>query len=199
MKRLSIVVIGLLCACGAGVRAAGAQSLAEVAKQEKEKQKDTKSKPAKTFTNADLEKVTGGKVSSVSTGAETPASPAAGEAASAAAASGEKAEGAAAGEGEKKEEEKGEEYWKSRASDARLKQKRSKERLDLLLLKQATLNNRFYNLSDPAQRDLAQAELQQIASDIEEAKQEAIGAAQALVDLEDEARKAGALPGWLRE
>lgn len=197
MKRLSIVVIGLLCACGAGVRAAGAQSLAEVAKQEKEKQKDTKSKPAKTFTNADLEKVTGGKVSSVSTGAETPAIPAAGEAASAA--SGEKAEGAAAGEGEKKEEEKGEEYWKSRASDARLKQKRSKERLDLLLLKQATLNNRFYNLADPAQRDLAQAELQQIASDIEEAKQEAIGAAQALVDLEDEARKAGALPGWLRE
>lgn len=206
MKRLSIVSIIVLLAFGAFGRLAGSQSLADVAKQEREKKKEQQKKPAKTYTNADLDKITGGNVSSVSTGTEPTATAgeeskaegagegAAGE--SSAAAAGEQS--ATGGEGAAKEEQ-GEAYWRKRAADARLDVSKTKERVDLLLLKQRTLTNDFYNLSDPAQRDLAGAQLQRLAGEIEDARSEAATAQQNLGDVMTEGRKAGALPGWLRE
>lgn len=197
MRKLGMFLVAVML-CGIGAYGAHAQSLAEVAKQEKEKQKDPQAKkPAKTFTNSDLEKITGGRVSSVS------AEPAV-ESQEAAVEGEKKEEGEEAKkeeekkEEEKKEEEKGEAYWRARTAEAKNKADRSKERLDLLLMKQRTLNNDFNNVADPAQRDMIAADLQKLSSDLEQARQEAIDAARALTDLADEGRKGGALPGWLR-
>lgn len=192
MRKLGMFLVAVM-VCGIGAYGAHAQSLAEVAKQEKEKQKDSQAKkPAKTFTNADLEKITGGRVSSVSVepAVESQGSAAEGE-------KKEEGEGAKKEE-EKKEEEKGEAYWRARAAEVKKTDVRAKERLTLLVNKQWNLNNDFNNTADPAQRDAIAVKLQEVSADIEEARQEAAAAAKALEDLADEGRKASALPGWLR-
>jgi len=203
MKRLTVCWSMLLAFALVGGTAAYSQDLGEIARQEREKQKQKQEKvpkQVKTFTNADLEKVSGGHVSSVSTD-EAPAPVTEGaEKAPGAEAEGVAPDGQAAGEEKEKDkpEEKGEQYWRDRAKQVRQQQTRSKERVDLLLMKQSGLNNAYYNMSDAAQRDALGVDLANLNAEIEEARQEAIDANQAWLDLEDEARKGGALPGWLR-
>ncbi len=202
MKQLTILsVLALTIGLSAG-NFVYSQSLAEIAKQEREKQKaqdkDKNPKSTKVYTNGDLDKLKGDHVSAVST--ETSPAPATtdGEKAENTDSTGQKDGQTADKPDAQKEAPKDEAYWRQRAAAAQQAKDRAKERYDLLLLKQQTLNNKFYNLSDPAQRDALGVELAKLGSEIEQSKQEAIDAAQAVINLQDEGRKAQALPGWLR-
>lgn len=176
---------------------ASTQDLGELARQEREKRekdKEKSQKPAKTYTNTDIEKLTGGYVSSVSSQTE----PAAGEEKKAEVAGdkGEKKDGEASGE--KKEEEKGEAYWRKRATDARALADRTKERLDLLTRDRQSRFNLYFNENDPARQGALKTDLEATDAKIEQARTDAEKAAQALADLADEARRASAPAGWVR-
>ncbi|MEW6367723.1 MAG: hypothetical protein AB1714_24085 [Acidobacteriota bacterium] len=187
MKRMSLIPILVLAVCALTASAAVSQTLAEVAKQEREKRKDQKGKPAKTYTNADLAKLTGGAVTTVY--ADTTSDDLT------AGAGDESAQPAAEDE---KKDDRGETYWRARAEQAREEEARAKERLELLIVKQQSLNADFLNISDLAQRDLASAELLRLSDKIEDAREEVERTTQVRTDIEEEARRAGALPGWLR-
>jgi hypothetical protein len=161
-----------------------AQSLAEVAKKEAERRKAVKGE-AKVLTNKDL---TGAPPPA---GIVTPAppAPAAGQA---------PAPGETDPSQEPESQQKDEKYWRQRITEAR-------ERLAQGEILQAALESRlnalatdFVNRDDPAQRatitserQKAQAQLDRTKKDIENHKKE-------IADIQDEARKAGVPPGWLR-
>lgn len=199
MKQLALILAPIVLAGGLLARHVAGQSLAEVARQareERDKKEAKGQKPVRTYTNTDVEKLTGGKVSSVSTtdaGEGTAAEGGSERAASSV--GGEMTDVAGGSEGG---EEKGEEYWKQRMNDARLTQSRAQERIELLQLQARNVYGNFVAVDDPGQKALLQTQLQKLNADIEKAQQEAAEAANALKDLKEEGRKAGALPGWLR-
>ena len=55
------------------------------------------------------------------------------------------------------------------------------------------------NVQDPNRLQTLDRALREAQDALDAARREAASARQALADLEDEARRAGALPGWVRE
>ncbi|MEW6364249.1 MAG: hypothetical protein AB1714_06375 [Acidobacteriota bacterium] len=196
MKRyFAAVTLGTIVALLIGT-ASFAQTLADVARETKKDAEKT-AKPSKTYTNADLERFSGGAVSTVvdsgeydtTAGGESPAAEA-GES---------KLAGDEGQPGDTQQGGKGEDYWRQRAAEARKTKARAIERADLLQTKANILYSNWVAVDDPAQRDYLWVQYLQVQSEIEEARKETADTSQALTDLEDEARKDGALPGWLRE
>lgn len=95
---------------------------------------------------------------------------------------------------------KDEKYWRERALDVRTRLRKSMDRVEELETTAAGLRRRFYAEEDPHLRDSkikpewdrSLAQLEETRNDIETTRQE-------LEELLDEGRRAGALPGWLRE
>lgn len=95
---------------------------------------------------------------------------------------------------------KDEQYWRSRALDIRTRLRQASDRIEDLELSAAGWRRRFYAEEDPYFRDskikpewdrvLAQLEATRV--DVEDTRKE-------LEDFLEEGRRAGALPGWLRE
>jgi hypothetical protein len=198
-------------------RPAAGQSLAEIAKKEEERRKavkssapakpakDDKDKTQKTLTNKDL----------VPTEPGTPpppppaqaAQPAESQAPSHAHVGGEekghaaapKAPGAAQAPAAQDAGAAGDEkYWRGRMVTARGNLQRQELFLEALQSRVNALTTDFVNRDDPAQRaqiaadrQKALAEMESVRKDIEQAKKQ-------IADLEEEARKAGVPPGWLR-
>lgn len=171
---------------------ASAQSLGELAKREQARKKATP--PAKkTYTNDDLKQVppplgTPGK----------PAEEAAktGEAAKAADAKGEPTR--VADEKKPAEPAKDEAYWRGRITAAREDIRRNEAFKEALQSRINALTADFSARDDPYQRakiaddrQKALAEMARVSEDIEKTKK-------AIVDIEEEARRAGVPPGWLR-
>jgi hypothetical protein len=162
--------------------AAFAQSptLAELAKKEQERRKTQKT-PAKVYTKKDL----------------PPPPPAAAGApgqppAQTPAAEVKPADPKPAGE------EKDETWWKHRINEAREEVRRNEMFAEALQTRINSLSTDFVNRDDPYQRarigldrDKAIAELARVKSDIDAGKKK-------IEDIEEEARKAGVPPGWLR-
>ncbi len=196
MKRTIFISILVFVATLVAGSLASTQNLGDISRQEREKQekdKEKSQKPAKAYTNADLAKLTGGHVSSVSPQTE----PAEGDLASAQDA-GEKSESAAAA-GETKEEAKGEAYWRKRAADARGSAAKTQERLDFLMKDRQRLFKQYSNENSSAQKAAYKLELDVADAKIEQARTDAKNAAQAVTDLDIEAKSAGAKLEWLRE
>lgn len=162
--------------------------LVKAAKKEKERRAKTEAK--KTLTNQDIEEIR--KKQPIS-GIET--STAEGETEEEATAEATAAEKKAAPDPTQTEE-----YWRGRKQEADSRVRDAQSRVEQLQSEINTLTQAFYAEGDGvAQRPLIETERIERIKELEAAKQELENARAASEGLEDEARRAGALPGWLRE
>jgi hypothetical protein len=179
--RVTAIGVALLLCLRAGVALAQTPSLAELAQKEQERRKALKGATAKVYSDKDLPKTdTPTTVSSV---APAPApTPIAEEKPPAA----------------KTDDQKDEAYWRTRMGQAREAQRRSEAFAEALQSRINALTTDVVNRDDPYQRakladdrQKALSELQRVTGEIEQAKKD-------ISDLEEDARKAGVPPGWLR-
>jgi predicted nucleic acid-binding Zn-ribbon protein len=84
-------------------------------------------------------------------------------------------------------------------ADARQKAKDLENQANVIVLKIADLQNQFYREDDGFKREGIQREIQKSFYEQDKNKEELAKARDALQDLEKEARKSGALPGWIME
>ncbi len=194
-----------LLVCLAAVLPAGAQSLGDVARKEAARRKAIGT-PAKVHTNETLgvgavppspAGATGAPAGTSSQPALTGASPAAPSAAVAQGAPAPQAVPA----GESAKPARGsltEAEWRTRVADAREALTRAEVLRDALQSRVNALATDFINRDDPAQRDAIQAERQRALAELDRAGREIKARQKATADIQEEARRAGVPPGWLR-
>jgi hypothetical protein len=161
--------------------------LAEVAKKEAERRKGIK-EAQKVITTKDLP--------------ESARKPKTGEAASA---DGSAPATAAGPNGEQKTEaksdggnQKDEKYWRMRVAQTNENLRRNEAFLEALQSRVNGLTTDFVNRDDPYQRQKIGEDRQKALAEMERVKAEIELAKKQISDLEEEARKAGVPPGWLR-
>ena len=89
-------------------------------------------------------------------------------------------------------------YWKARITDAREQLERSKTFAEALQTRVNTLSADFVNRDDPAQQaQIGQSRAKAVA-ELDRVQREIAAQTKAIAAVEDEARKAGVPPGWLR-
>ena len=179
--RVTAFGLALLLCLRAGVALAQTPSLVELAQKEQERRKALKgASTGKVYSDKDLPKTgTPAVASSLPPATPTPIPD-------------EKPPEA------KPTDQKDETWWKTRMLQAREAQRRSEMFAEALQSRINGLTTDVVNRDDPYQRarladdrQKALAELQRVTGEIEQAKKD-------IVDLEEEARKAGVPPGWLR-
>jgi hypothetical protein len=208
MKR----VLLLLAVIGFAVQsAAAAQSLADVARKEQARRKTVK-KTAPVYTNKDVRPSSGPAEAPPPAGAATapaaegaaPAAagepPAAGQDTTAAA-EGSEAEGGKADEASRTDEEQradDEARWRERMREARAALERNQMFEQALESRINALWADFTARDDPAQRAAIDAERKKAIAQRDRVKAEIVAQTKAIADIEEEARRAGVPPGWLR-
>lgn len=170
-----------------------AQSLGELARREAERRKTLKD-DGRVLTNKDVPLVpqpeatttSGGAVVSSPAGAATPPATA--------------AESGAASEAAKDETgvAKDQRYWSERQKALQLELERDQIFAEALQSRVNALTRDFVNRDDPAQRAVIAADRQKALDEITRVKAAIAAGQQAVADLEEEARRAGVPPGWLR-
>ena len=171
----------ILLAVAASGSAVSAQSLGDIARKEEARRKSV---PAtKVYTNKDL----GGQ-------AETPApAPATPPAATPA---------PAASEAKDKDKDKGpakdQAYWAGRMKGLQGQLERDQNYADAMQTRINALTTDFVNRDDPAQRSVVERDRQKSVAELARLKKSIEDGKKAIADLEEEARRAGAPPGWLR-
>jgi hypothetical protein len=200
MKLISFVLSGLLLAMLASV--SYAQSLGELAKKEQERRQAMKAQ-TKVITNDQAAKAQTGPVTTTTQSAAAPSDKAA--AAKPAAGEGEKPDAAGAKTTEKPVSEepvdfegRTESFWRQTFADARKKVSDLENQTTAIILKINDLQNRFYRESDGYKQQEIQREIQKTFYEQDLNKQNLEQAKEILIDLEKEARKSGALPGWIK-
>jgi hypothetical protein len=166
--------------------AMSAQGLAVVAKKEEERRKAVKS-AGKVYTNNELK---------TDITASTPATPtnASAPAPSAQVPSVNLPAGNTTPSGDVKDET----YWRTRINDSRSALERSRIFGQALQSRINALNTDIVNRSDPAQRSQLELERQRALAELDRVNKEIAAHTKAITDIEEEARKAGVPPGWLR-
>ncbi len=91
-----------------------------------------------------------------------------------------------------------ESFWKQTFADARQKVKDLENESNVLVLRLNDLQNRFYREDNGYKQQEIQREIQKTIYEQDQNKKNLGLARDALVDLEKEARKSGALPGWIK-
>lgn len=93
-----------------------------------------------------------------------------------------------------------EKLWRERGLEIRKRWRDAADRVPELESKVAELRQRFYSTDDPAVRDgQVKPQWDRALADLEEARYLAAKGAEEVADFLEEGRRAGALPGWLRE
>jgi hypothetical protein len=179
---LYCVVIPVVLALQAGL---SAQSLADVAKAEEARRKTIKP-GVKVYTNEDL-----GRTPATSA---APAQPA--PVTTAPAKPGDPA--AKPGEEKPVDPTRTQAYWKERATILQQSLSRNKLLLEALQSQVNSLNAEALSMDDPGQRDLLLARLQRASGELQRVQQDIQNETKASAALQDEARKAGVPPGWVR-
>lgn len=188
MKRLFVCLV-LLSVAAPTVHVA-AQSLADVARKEEARRKTTK--PArKVYGNGDLRSDSPSTPPPASAGASTPPP-------SAQVPSTTVPGGKPEADAKEKEPAKDQAYWSERIRTARSALDRSKIFADALQSRINALNTDFVNRDDPAQRAQIELERQRAVAELDRVKRETAEQTKAIANIEEEARKAGVPPGWLR-
>jgi hypothetical protein len=202
MKAISCIFIGLLLLVAAS--SAYSQSLADLAKKEKERRQAVKT-TVKVITN---ERGTKYERASISTGTPSSATDRTGvekTAADVEKTAGEGQAGAAAAKDKALIDEpvdfqgRPESFWKQTFADARQKVQDLENESNVLILKFNDLQNRFYREDNGFKQQEIQREMQKTIYEQDKNKENLDKARTALADLETEARKSGALPGWIRK
>jgi hypothetical protein len=163
---------------------ASAQSLAAVARKEDARRKQVK-QSAKVITNKDLRPVNTPPPPVQAPAATPPAQP----------------EGAPAGEAppdEAQQREQDEQAWRAKMADARQALDRSQMYADALQSKINSLWADFTARDNPVERAQIEADRKKAIAEQERVKGEIETQKKAIADLEEEARKAGIPPGWIR-
>jgi hypothetical protein len=190
MKRFEALWLGVLFIAFAS--AVYSQSLAELASKERERRRGIKDE-ARVITNADAEKYRSAPVTTASIPAEpSPEAP------------------AEPGEDEAAEKEtetdpdepvdlqgRPESFWRRTMAAARQKVKDLETQANVLILRLNELQNRFYSEDDGFKREWIGREIQKTIFEQDQNRENLVKAKDALEDLEKEARKSGALPGWI--
>lgn len=173
------------------VSASYAQSLADLAKQEKERRAEVTSN--RVITSEDVAKFR--SQPQTPTAATEQPSPAPGS---------EKGETEAAAKNDQPEsdeptdfEGRPESFWRKTMAEARQRVKDLTNEANAIVLKIADLQNKFYSMDDGFKREDIQREIQK-SYYIQDLNKENLEKAKTMLqELENEARKSGALPGWI--
>ena len=181
MIRLATALLILVAAA-----TASAQSLADVARKEEARRKQI-TKPSRVLTNKDLKP------------SEAPVPPAGADQPAAAAPDGaakgdDKKPGDATGDAQAKDEHS----WRDRMAEARQNLEHSEMYLDALQSKINSLWADFTARDDPAQRAVIESDRKKALAEFDRVKSEVEDRKKAIADLEEDARKSGVPPGWLR-
>ena len=179
-------LIAVLAVTLAAATSASAQSLADLARKEESRRKQVK-QSSRVITNKDLRPSDN----------PTPPPPAA---AAPAPAPGPDAPPAAKSPADVDEEKAKEDQqaWRQKMADARLALERNQMYADALQSKINALWADFTARDDPAQRAQIELERKRALAEQERVKAEIETQKKAIADIEEEARKAGVPPGWIR-
>lgn len=90
-----------------------------------------------------------------------------------------------------------ESYWRKTMADARKKVEDLEREANVITLRISDLQNKFYSEDNGFAREGIQREIQKSYYEQDKNKEELAKAREALRDLQNEARKSGALPGWI--
>jgi hypothetical protein len=183
---ITALIVALSLGSASTVSFAQTQSLADLSKKEEERRKSVKA-PGKVYTNKELG----------SAPATAPAAPPAAEAKPAAAADAPK-DAATAAKPEPAEPPKDQAYWSGRMKELQTQLDRDQTYLEALQSRINALSTDFVNRDDPAQRAKISADRQRAIAEQERLKQQIANGTKAIADLQEEARRAGVPPGWLR-
>lgn len=166
-----------------GVRGVLAQSLGDIARKEEERRKQTKG--GKTYTNKDLGSVppSSAPPPSASVASQAPA--------------GTPAESPDAKPGATSDV-RDQAYWRGRMKGLLTQLDRDKTYADAMQSRVNALTTDFVNRDDPAQRAVIETDRQKALTELDRLKVSVTGTQKAIVDLEEEARRANVPPGWLR-
>jgi len=178
---------------------AQAQSLADVARKEEERRKATP-EAAKVYTNKDLN------------AAPAPSTPAAGTKDTKDTKDAKDAKDAkdpkdtkdakdpkAANDANGKEPvAKDKAYWSGRLKKLQDQVEQNQTLVEAMQTRINALSTDFVNRDDPAQRSVIERDRQKALSELTRLKQAVVDGKKAIADLEEEARRAGVPPGWLR-
>jgi hypothetical protein len=191
------IAVGLL-----GSQTASGQTLGEVAKKEADRRK---AQPAtgKVYTNKDLPASAQKPATTATPAAETaaPADPVAAATerkAEDAKPPGDKPQGDKPQGDKPQGDQKDQAYWKTRMTTAREELRRSEIFAEALQTRVNTLNKDFNSRDNPAQRSAIGADRTEAVNELTRVKQDVERAKKQIVDIEEEARKAGVPPGWVR-
>jgi hypothetical protein len=191
-----VIGIGVVAAICGGARPASAQSLVEAARQEEARRKAVKAPaPVKLYTNDSLARIPGetiptppGAVSVSPTPATDPSARPEADAPAAGAAAATPAVDPA----------KTPEFWRKRVGDIRDQLDRNKVYLDSLQSRINGLWTDFTARDDPAQRSVIFEERQRAINELERLTKDQKELEKKLAAVQEEARRAGVPPGWLR-
>ena len=190
----SVVVFAIAVGLLGSPRASG-QTLGEVAKKEAERRK-TQPSTGKVYTNKDLP-ASAQKPATTGTPAgetATPTDPVA-------AATEQKSEDATTPSDKPQGDQgvqKDEAYWKTRMTTAREELRRAEMFAEALQTRINTLNRDFNSRDNPGQRSAIGADRTEALNELTRVKQDVERGKKQIVDIEEEARKAGVPPGWVR-
>jgi hypothetical protein len=193
----ALVLVGVLASVAVVPAAALAQAsppLAEVAKKEAERRKGLKESKT-VLTNKDLPESARKPKGSAEGGAA--AAPAAGQD-SAPAGDSQKTTSATSAVSTSDTGQKDEKYWRTRLTQAREAVRRHEIFAEALQSRINALTTDFVNRDDPYQRTTIGQDRQKALDELARVKSEIEQARKQVEDIEEEARKAGVPPGWLR-
>jgi hypothetical protein len=190
MRRTGLLIVALT-ALAAYAAPLAAQSLADVAKKEEERRKQIKA-PSKVLTNKDL--------------AEVPPAPAPDSGAAAAAAdkpatastdtsAADKDKSAPAKDGSEVKDQK---YWSTKLKSLQDAVTQDQVLADAMQTQVNSLTTDFVNRDDPAQRAVIEKNRQTAIAELGRLKDKIKKDQKAIDDFQEEARRAGVPPGWLR-
>jgi len=185
--RLKIFLTGAAFTCLAAVaHPVLAQSLGDVARKEEERRKENK-KPAKLYTNKDL-----------GSAPLPPPLPAA-QAAQPASGKDDKAKDAEKTKDQDKDDKtKDQAYWSSKKKALVQQLDRDQTYADALQSRINGLATEIISRDDPAQRTTLSRDRAKAAAELERLQKSIQDDKKAISDLDEEARRAGVPPGWLR-
>ncbi len=188
MRAVHLLVIVLLAAWASP---AAGQSLAAVARKEEARRKQIK-QPSTVITNKDLRQVDpGSRPVDHRTGRDARTPPRRQRRPDAAAPGDKPVD-------EEEQREQDEQAWRKKMADARLALERNQMYAEALQSKINSLWADFTARDDPAQRAQLELERKRAIAEQERVKGEIETQKKAIADLEEEARKAGVPPGWIR-
>ena len=168
-----------------------AQSLAEVAQREEVRRKAV-TQPAKVYTNADLR---GG---AYLVAQQPPPAVPSGSPSSEAPSAGERGQVKPNEPAASPDPTKDAAHWHARIAQARMDVDRTNTYLEALQSRINALSADFVNRDDPAQRAVIEANRHKALAELNRLTTEVQAQTQAITDIQEEARRAGVPPGWLR-